>query len=169
LYPSVVLHKRWESDTREISTDKGARNSVNAASPSRSKFNLVGPRDYRSNIRKIIYVKSQDESTKEKSFRKQQQELNSWHHGFWENQNEKFQKSKKAFLKLRSRDIETETHKEFADDLSKFYKDFLDGNYQVHSKYLREWYGGNFQLLWTGLQVSISRFINKVLARTRSR
>ena len=27
--------------------------------------------------------------------------------------------------------------KELADDLSKFYRDFLDGNYQVHTKYLR--------------------------------
>ena len=27
--------------------------------------------------------------------------------------------------------------KELADDLSKFYRDFLDGNYKVHSQYLR--------------------------------
>ena len=33
-----------------------------SGSPCRSKFNLVGPRDYRSNIRKIIYAKSKDET-----------------------------------------------------------------------------------------------------------
>ena len=27
--------------------------------------------------------------------------------------------------------------KELADELSKFYRDFLDGNYNVHSQYLR--------------------------------
>ena len=27
--------------------------------------------------------------------------------------------------------------KELADELSKFYRDFLDGNYRVHSQYLR--------------------------------
>ena len=27
--------------------------------------------------------------------------------------------------------------KELADELSKFYRDFLDGNYRVHSRYLR--------------------------------
>lgn len=27
--------------------------------------------------------------------------------------------------------------KELADDLSKFYQNFLDGNYKVHSQYLR--------------------------------
>lgn len=163
LYPSVSSNERWKGDSREISTDKTSRNPGVAATPSCSKFNLVGPRDYKSNIRKIIYAKPKDENTTEKRFREQQQDLNNWHQVFWEKQNEKFFKSKKAFLQLRSRDIETETNKDFADDLSRFYKNFLDGHYQVHSQYLRAWYLRNFQLLWSGLQVSTSRLIHKFI------
>jgi len=37
-------------------------NATSAVSPSHSKFNLVGPRDYKSNIRKVIYAKSKDEN-----------------------------------------------------------------------------------------------------------
>ncbi|XP_068683610.1 COA8 family protein CBG23705, mitochondrial-like isoform X3 [Montipora foliosa] len=100
---------------------------------------------------------------REKIFRERQQELNMWHQTFWEKQNETFYQSKKAFLKVRGRDIGIETKKDFADDLSKFYKNFLDGHYQVHSQYLRVWYLRNFQLLWMALQVSTTRFFNKVI------
>ena len=41
---------------------KASRSTSASGSPCRSKFNLVGPRDYRSNIRKIIYAKSKDET-----------------------------------------------------------------------------------------------------------
>lgn len=167
-YSSVILPKRWGNDSRDIPTDKPEGNATAAVSPTRGEFNVVGPRDYNSNIRKIIYAKSKDENAMEKRFREQQQELNTWHQVFWEKQNEKFHKSKKAYLKLRSRDIETETNKEFADEMSKFYRDFLDGNYHVHTQYLRAWYCRNFQVLWAGLQVSTSRFINKIIPR-RSR
>lgn len=43
--------------------EQTSRNPGVAATPSRSKFNLVGPRDYKSNIRKIIYAKPKDENT----------------------------------------------------------------------------------------------------------
>ncbi|KAL9954714.1 hypothetical protein ACROYT_G042285 [Oculina patagonica] len=171
LKPSVVLSKRWESNTREAGSNKdhrATRSTSASGSPSRSKFNLVGPRDYKSNIRKIVYAKSKDETNTEKYFREQQQELNTWHQDFWERQNEKFSKSKKAFLQLRPRNLENDTNKELADDLSKFYKNFLDGHYKVHSQYLRAWYRRNFHLLWTGLQASTSRFLSKIIPK-RSR
>lgn len=41
---------------------KAPRSTSTSGPPCRSKFNLVGPRDYRSNIRKIIYAKSKDET-----------------------------------------------------------------------------------------------------------
>ncbi|KAM7448834.1 Apoptogenic protein 1 [Porites harrisoni] len=163
LYTSAVGPKRWRSDGCGHSCGKVTENATSAVSPFHSKFNLVGPRDYKSNIRKVIYAKSKDENASEKRFREQQQDLNAWHQVFWEKHNDKFTKSKKAYLKLRSRDTETETSKELADDLSKFYRDFLDGNYQVHTKYLRAWYHRNFQLLWAGLQVSTSKFISKII------
>lgn len=37
-------------------------NATSAVSPFHSKFNLVGPKDYKSNIRKVIYAKSKDEN-----------------------------------------------------------------------------------------------------------
>ena len=37
-------------------------NATSAVSPFHSKFNLVGPRDYKSNIRKVVYAKSKDEN-----------------------------------------------------------------------------------------------------------
>lgn len=164
--PSVFVQKKWESCGREISTDEVSRRA--SASSSRGKFNLVGPRHHGSNIRKIVFAKLKNESTKERYFREQQQELNTWNQNFWGKQNEKFNKSKKAFLQLRPRNLETDTNKELADELSKFYRDFLDGNYNVHSQYLRDWYRRNFHLLWTGIQVSVFRILSKIMPK-RSR
>ncbi|CAH3128295.1 unnamed protein product [Pocillopora meandrina] len=178
--PSVSVQKKWESCGREISTDEVHvfPRSLPSASSSRGKFNLVGPRHHGSNIRKIIFAKLKNESTKERYFREQQQELNTWNQNFWGKQNEKFNKSKKAFLQLRPRNLETDTNKELADELSKFYRDFLDGNYNVHSQYLRnyvlpfvlnrDWYRRNFHLLWTGIQVSVFRILSKIMPK-RSR
>jgi len=132
-------------------------------SPTDRTFNLVGPRDQKSNIRKIIYVKTRNENVLEKRFREYQEELNTWHQAFWEKQNGKFYQSKKAFLQLRGRDVNADTKKDFADDLSRFYKNFLDGHHQAHYQYLRAWYWRNFQLLWIGLQVTTARFIDKFI------
>lgn len=161
--PSVCVHKRWESGSREISTDEVSRRA--SASSFRGKFNLVGPRHHSSNIRKIVFARLNNETTKERYFREQQQELNTWNQNFWGKQNEKFNKSKKAFLQLRSKNLETETNKELADELSKFYRDFLDGNYNVHSQYLRDWYRRNFHLLWTGIQVSVFKILSKIMPK----
>ena len=53
----------WKSSLILLFDIKAARSTSASGSPCRSKFNLVGPRDYRSNIRKIIYAKSKDETT----------------------------------------------------------------------------------------------------------
>lgn len=163
---NTFLGNRWKAVNREICTvsvNRTAKNRSMVRPTTHRKFNLVGPRDNKSNIRKIIYAKTRDEKLTEKIFRERQQELDMWHQTFWEKQNEQFYQSKKAFLKVRGRDIGIETKKDFADDLSKFYKNFLDGHYQVHSQYLRVWYLRNFQLLWMALQVSTTRFFNKVI------
>ncbi|XP_029201927.2 COA8 family protein CBG23705, mitochondrial-like isoform X2 [Acropora millepora] len=161
LNTTALLNKRRKSDDQE--EIKTAKNSTPHLSPTDRTFNLVGPRDQKSNIRKIIYVKTRNEKVLEKRFREYQEELNTWHQAFWEKQNGKFYQSKKAFLQLRGRDINADTKKDFADDLSRFYKNFLDGHYQAHYQYLRAWYWRNFQLLWIGLQVSTARFIDKFI------
>lgn len=60
--PSVCVHKRWESGSREISTDEVSRRA--SASSFRGKFNLVGPRHHSSNIRKIVFARLNNETTK---------------------------------------------------------------------------------------------------------
>lgn len=46
--------------------------------------------------------------------------------------------------------------------MSKFYKKFLDENWQSHVKYNLEWYKRNFTLLSVALQVSIEKLTQKI-------
>lgn len=50
-----------------------------------------------------------------------------------------------------------------ADEMSDFYKDFLDKNWKTHVKYNVEWYKKNFRILFLSLAVHIQSFLNKKL------
>lgn len=47
--------------------------------------------------------------------------------------------------------------------MSKFYKDFLDKNWEHHVKYNFEWYKQNFALLFLAFRVYVEQFKLKVL------
>ncbi|XP_028398611.1 apoptogenic protein 1, mitochondrial-like [Dendronephthya gigantea] len=99
-------------------------------------------------------------------FREYKQDLMSWHHSFWLHQNLKFTKEKKEYtLKRDLIENAKADGKEKADDLSLFYKEFLDENFSVHFQYQREWYRRNFLLLWYGLKVDVERLFKKLMVK----
>lgn len=46
-----------------------------------------------------------------------------------------------------------------ADEMSEFYKRFLDDNWKIHVNYNFEWYKRNFELLFLALRVSLENVI----------
>ncbi|XP_031560959.1 COA8 family protein CBG23705, mitochondrial-like [Actinia tenebrosa] len=127
-------------------------------------YDLVGPQDSKSNIRKMIFSKKSYETRREQELRLQKQALQSWHQEFWTKHNKNFNESKKKFLAERRKN-EDESDKQFADDLSVFYKDFLDKNFNLHKDYLWEWYKRNFKLVWPSFLISFQQCKNRLLRR----
>lgn len=63
---------------------------------------------------------------------------------------------------INKHQVEGEEKKQLtADEMSDFYKTFLDKNWHNHVKYNLEWYRRNFTLLFLALRVSIEKSVNK--------
>ncbi|XP_033736198.1 cytochrome c oxidase assembly factor 8-like [Pecten maximus] len=128
------------------------------------KNDWIGPPDPVSNLRPIKFCISEDDSPLAKSYRSQRQETQDWNQEFWSDHNTKFYKMKEDFLKRRLEEkhkagIDSETLS--AEEMSVFYKEFLDNNYNMHRKYNREWYWKNFTLLWPALKLNMDKFMKR--------
>lgn len=67
-----------------------------------------------------------------------------------------------SVLKRRGKDSSTSGQQLTANDLSEFYRAFLDENRGKHQNYNVEWHMKNLSLLWPGIKANISRFKKKI-------
>ena len=148
---------------------KKVKESKNATKTYNSSYKY-GPPDPESNIPTVEFLGKHNETNKEKMFRQHKQDLMLWHHTFWLQQNEKFKKEKKKHLQKQEHEISITDGKEQADDLSFFFKKFLDKEFSLHFKYQREWYKRNFLLFWYGFQVDLEHLVKRLMVKvTRSK
>lgn len=124
----------------------------NLKSPAQT--DIIGPPDPVSNLRPIIFAKSRNETDLEKRYRKAREETQIWNQNFWSRHNNSFAEERKQFQQtLKAQGKETIT----ADDMSIFYKRFLDKNWRSHFNYNLEWYKRNLRLLFLELRVRLSK------------
>ncbi|XP_076393155.1 cytochrome c oxidase assembly factor 8 isoform X2 [Megachile rotundata] len=104
--------------------------STNLKAPTHS--DIIGPPDPVSNLRPIIYAKPKNESNLEKKYREAREDTQLWNENFWRKHNMSFIQERKQFqedLKAQGKLSIT------ADDMSIFYKEFLDKNWKTHLHY----------------------------------
>ncbi|XP_073970115.1 cytochrome c oxidase assembly factor 8 isoform X2 [Rhodnius prolixus] len=124
---------------------------------------IVGPPNPISNIRPIIFHIPRNETTIEKIFRHKREHIQKWHEEFWSNHNLKFVQERKEFEKqIKSRPGRSEKPLT-ADEMSVFYKKFLDKYWKTHFWYNVEWYKNNITLLILAFRVEMNRFKNKLI------
>ncbi|KAF7286359.1 cytochrome c oxidase assembly factor 8 [Rhynchophorus ferrugineus] len=122
--------------------------------------NLIGPPDPISHLRPVIYKIHKNETELQQQFRELANTTQKWNQEFWAIHNTNFLKQKDDYIKQhRSRD-KTQLN---ADEMSKFYKDFLDKNWDRHVKYNFEWYNKNFTLLLLAFRVYVEKLKLKLL------
>ncbi|CAH0718727.1 unnamed protein product, partial [Brenthis ino] len=115
---------------------------------------MIGPPDPVSNLRKIIFKEPKNETNLEKKYRKLRHEVQEWNQNFWTQHNSRFFKERKAYLKKNLPEGKTNLT---ADEMSVFYKAFLDKNWKTHLSYNKEWYMKNFTLLTLAIQIKIKK------------
>ncbi|XP_076291034.1 cytochrome c oxidase assembly factor 8 isoform X2 [Lasioglossum baleicum] len=130
--------KCYNNVTRLIST----KTVPNLKTPTQA--DIIGPPDPVSNLRPIIFAKPKNETHLERKYRETREATQIWNQNFWTRHNTCFIEERKRFQeKLKSQGKTSIT----ADDMSVFYKQFLDRNWRTHLNYNIAWYKRNIELL----------------------
>lgn len=115
--------------------------------PQTEKCDCVGPPDPQSNIRVVNFYIPHDETPLEYRYRMSRVATQEWNQKFWADHNDKFRKMKEEFIKAKLRekyeddDLIRKTLS--AEEMSQFYKGFLDESRPSHLDYNKEWYKRN--------------------------
>ncbi|PSN37769.1 hypothetical protein C0J52_13189 [Blattella germanica] len=146
-----------------IQSESGGKCSAKHVIAERSKtHDLIGPPDPVSNLRPIIFHIPKNELPIETKFRNEREKIQKWNEEFWTKHNLRFIKERKQYIK----DIAGPNERTLtADEMSVFYKTFLDKNWNVHLKYNMEWYRRNVGLAVLALRVKLIKFKNDLSKR----
>ncbi|KAF4517427.1 hypothetical protein B566_EDAN005036 [Ephemera danica] len=127
---------------------------------------MVGPPDPVSNMRPILFHVPANETELEKNYRLQCGAVQKWNQEFWMNHNTRFFKEREKFIKeFQSKKATKDTEALTADEISVFYKRFLDDNWIVHAKYNKEWYVKNVGLMLLSLRVKVFKLFRQLTKR----
>lgn len=138
--------------------------------PNTVEKDWIGPPDKVSNIRPYKFYQSENETELERQFREQRTEVLEYNHDFWYKHNKNFFTQKEEFVRKRlavkkeqagegQHDNKHETLS--PEEMSEFYKKFLDENYQQHVQYNKTWYKKNISLLWPAAKVVLAKLFKK--------
>ncbi|XP_011201262.1 COA8 family protein CG14806, mitochondrial [Bactrocera dorsalis] len=119
----------------------------------------VGPPDKLSNIRSYVRHIPKNETDLERRLRQMQEQTEKWNHDFWSNHNKNFYQEREEFVKAHGAATNGEVT---ADEMSEFYKAFLDKNKERHFRYNFSWYLKNFEMLKLAFRVSVVRALKRV-------
>ncbi|CAG9760571.1 unnamed protein product [Ceutorhynchus assimilis] len=128
----------------------------------REEYNvdLIGPPDTLSNLRPIIRGILKNETVLQRKYRNTADATQKWNQEFWQKHNTNFLREKEVYIKKHT--SESKPHLN-ADEMSEFYRSFLNNYWQTHVAYNFEWYGKNFNLLMLSLRVYMENLQRKIL------
>ncbi|GJQ71549.1 hypothetical protein Trydic_g11257 [Trypoxylus dichotomus] len=105
----------------------------------RENVDMIGPPDTVSNLRPIIRKRLLHETALQRQLRELQDKTQEWNQKFWFEHNTKFIQERQNFIKSHKISIDQKRILT-ADEMSEFYKKFLDDNWKTHFNYNFEWY-----------------------------
>ncbi|XP_030023529.2 COA8 family protein CG14806, mitochondrial [Manduca sexta] len=140
---------------RQTSTTPESK-SIQPPNPKKITTDMVGPPDPVSNLRRIVFKQPENETTLEKQYRNMRSEVQEWNQNFWTQHNSRFFQEREDYLK---KNLPEGKQNLTADEMSVFYKAFLDKNWKAHISYNMEWYKKNFKLLRLAIQVKMRRLL----------
>nr|XP_016939210.1 COA8 family protein CG14806, mitochondrial [Drosophila suzukii] len=131
--------------------------------PKAVKCDYIGPPDAQSNLRPYVRHYDDDETRLARSLRLKRIEVEAWNTDFWTRHNKRFYEEKEDFIRLHK---ESGTEEVSADQMSHFYKAFLDKNWRIHMMYNISWYLKNFDILTLAGAVQLQRLLALAKRRT---
>ncbi|XP_038074233.1 COA8 family protein CBG23705, mitochondrial-like isoform X2 [Patiria miniata] len=165
------LHQLFSSDSTastENAQDESKAQEYRTEPPHHPDRDWIGPVDKRSNLRQIRFAQPQDETVGERKHREMREEIYEWNHAFWAKHNQNFIEAKERFVKealgtkgVGLLDEDGAKRVLSADEMAKFYREFLQDNRHTLKLYNREWYRRNTALLWPACKIAIQRLFRR--------
>ncbi|XP_017029156.1 COA8 family protein CG14806, mitochondrial [Drosophila kikkawai] len=136
---------------------------ANKPDPQDIKCDYIGPPDAQSNLRPYVRHYDDSETTLARNLRLKRNEVEAWNMDFWTRHNKRFYEEKDDFVRLHK---ESGTEEVSADQMSEFYKTFLDKNWRIHLMYNISWYLKNFDILTLAAGVQLQRLVARAKPRS---
>ncbi|XP_044753825.1 COA8 family protein CG14806, mitochondrial [Coccinella septempunctata] len=155
------VHKSQSSPVEQaLFLEKGNQNQVIALL--QDEVDLIGPPDPVSNLRPVIRRRCATETKLQEQLRFMQDATHQWNQNFWATHNTKFLREKQKFID-NHQILGEEKRLLSAEEMSEFYKKFLDEHWKTHIEYNFSWYKKNFSLLFLALRVNVEKFLPRVV------
>ncbi|XP_011874078.1 PREDICTED: apoptogenic protein 1, mitochondrial isoform X2 [Vollenhovia emeryi] len=138
--PFIRLYRLFSMETAKLEKNRQSRD-------------IIGPPDPVSNLRPIVFVSRTKETYSEQKYRALRNETQQWNQIFWTKHNTSFTEEREQFKQM----LKAQGRIATADDMSVFYKQFLDKNWQSHFNYNIAWYKRNIKILFFGIASKISK------------
>ena len=117
------------------------------------KYDLIGPPDTASNLRPIQFKVSENETELQTRLRLLRQETQEFNQTFWVQHNAEFTSGREEHIaQVLKEKYENDVAKTTisAEEMSVYYKKFLDSKWRSHIDYNLEWQKRNFSILFLG-------------------
>ena len=129
------------------------------------KYDLIGPPRNISNLRPVKFAVSSEETELQGKLRTLRQETQKFNHEWWTKHNTDFKVGREEFIKdiLKTKyPNEQDKTTLSADEMSIFYRDFMNKHWKSHLDYNKEWQRRNWTIIWFMFKVKLqSVFISK--------
>ncbi|KAG0324227.1 hypothetical protein BGZ99_002059 [Dissophora globulifera] len=124
----------------------------------RDKF-LTGNPHPISNLRPVLYPIPPNESPEDREFRERRERVDAFNQDFWVSNNNMFNKAKADYEeKIRAQNGNQPVTTE---ELSVFYKDFLDRAYDRQMRYNRQWWVENVGMLLPAAKAAVRKWTSR--------
>ena len=128
------------------------------------KFDLIGPPDPASNLRPVKFKVPENETELQKRLRLLRQETQEFNQKFWSEHNAEFVKGREDHIaKVLKEKYENDVTKTTisAEEMSVYYKKFLDSKWKAHIDYNLEWQKRNFSILFLAFRVQLESIFQR--------
>ena len=122
------------------------------------KYDLIGPPRNISNLRPVKFAVGSEETELQEKLRTLRQQTQKFNHEWWTKHNTDFKVGREEFIKdiLKTKyPNEQDKTTLSADEMSIFYRDFMNKHWKSHLDYNKEWQRRNWTIIWLMFKVKL--------------
>ena len=145
---------------KDINAITNSRNNILLQSDDivTGKYDLIGPPRNISNLRPVKFAVSSEETDLQGKLRTLRQETQKFNQEWWTKHNTDFKLGREEFIKdiLKTKyPNEQDKTTLSADEMSIFYRDFMNKHWRSHLDYNKEWQRRNWTIIWLMFKVKL--------------